>query len=105
MFKKILFILIFVSITACGANIGESIKGGLTGKKKSNTDEFLVRKKAPLILPPNFDELPLPKDQQVKEEDDTTLKDEILSIEKIGKKTQSDGISSTLENSILKKIK
>tara|TARA_B110000438_G_C15200285_1_gene388423 strand:+ start:17 stop:331 length:315 start_codon:yes stop_codon:yes gene_type:complete len=104
MLKKILFILIFVSVTACGANIGESIKGGLTGKKRSNTDEFLVRKKAPLILPPNYDELPLPKDQQASE-DGTSLKDEILSIEKIGKKTQSTGVSSSLENSILKKIK
>ena len=104
MLKKILFILIFVSVTACGANIGESIKGGLTGKKRSNTDEFLVRKKAPLILPPNYDELPLPKDQQASE-DGTSLKDEILSIKKIGKKTQSTGVSSSLENSILKKIK
>ena len=30
-------------------------------KKKNNSDEFLVEKKSPLIMPPDYKELPLPK--------------------------------------------
>jgi hypothetical protein len=33
----------------------------LTGKKKTNSDEFLVKKKNPLSLPPEFEKLPEPK--------------------------------------------
>ena len=29
-------------------------------KKKNNSDEFLLEKKIPLVLPPNYGELPLP---------------------------------------------
>ena len=34
-----------------------SVKETLTGAKKSNTDEFFVKKKTPLDLPPNFNEI------------------------------------------------
>ena len=55
-FEKIvinLFILILLS--SCG-----TIKEGFSSQKKDNTDEFLVEKKNPLKLPPDFEELPLP---------------------------------------------
>ena len=29
-------------------------------QKKNNSDEFLVEKKSPLLMPPDFDELPVP---------------------------------------------
>ena len=34
---------------------------GITGSKKENNDEFLVQKKSPLLMPPDYDELPNPK--------------------------------------------
>ena len=37
-----------------------TIKDNLSLKKKTNVDQFLVDKKDPLVLPPDFDELPLP---------------------------------------------
>ena len=40
--------------------------GGFMGGKKDNTDEFLVQKKNPLVLPPDYNDLPLPKDQKEK---------------------------------------
>ena len=52
----ILSLIFFGSLTSCGA-----IKDGFSLQKKDNTDEFLVEKKNPLKLPPNFDELPVPK--------------------------------------------
>ena len=60
-FEKFFFlIVIFVTfISGCS-----SIKDTLTGVKKQNTDEFLVKKKDPLVLPPNFNDLPKPQTQK-----------------------------------------
>mgnify|MGYP002632489461 FL=1 len=58
--KNIFLIVIFVTfISGCS-----SIKDTLTGVKKQNTDEFLVKKKDPLVLPPNFNDLPKPQTQK-----------------------------------------
>jgi len=57
--KKINFFLIllaFLSLASC-----QSVKDGLSGNKGNNSDEFLVKKKNPLILPPDYSRLPDPK--------------------------------------------
>ena len=46
----------------------QSIKDGLSGKKGENSDEFLVKKKSPLVIPPKYMELPEPKTTNI---DDT----------------------------------
>ena len=38
----------------------QSVKDGLSGNKGDNSDEFLVQKKNPLVLPPDFKKLPTP---------------------------------------------
>ena len=64
--KNIFLIVIFVTfISGCS-----SIKDTLTGVKKQNTDEFLVKKKNPLVLPPNFNDLPKPQTQKNSENND-----------------------------------
>ena len=70
--------------------------------------EFLVEKKSPLVMPPDFDELPIPKvnkkDEEIKEENQ--IKD--LIINKKGENTNSNNIEDTnksFENLILEKIK
>ena len=50
----ILFFIIFLS--SCS-----TVKEGFKNQKKNNTDEFLVQKKSPLVMPPNYKELPIPK--------------------------------------------
>tara|TARA_B110001452_G_scaffold163622_1_gene136393 strand:+ start:888 stop:1205 length:318 start_codon:yes stop_codon:yes gene_type:complete len=61
--KNIFLIVIFVTfISGCS-----SIKDTLTGVKEQNTDEFLVKKKDPLVLPPNFNDLPKPQTQKNRE--------------------------------------
>ena len=55
--KKLLFIVTLFFLSSC-----QNVKDALTGKKYENSDEFLVIKKNPLILPPNFNDLPSPKD-------------------------------------------
>ena len=56
MLKKITYILLFIFLVSC-ANTFDSVKRGLTGAKKNSADEFLVKKKDPLILPPDFENL------------------------------------------------
>ena len=35
-------------------------------KKKATTDEFLIEKKNPLVLPPDYSELPVPRKEKKK---------------------------------------
>ena len=52
---RIFFIFLILNfLTAC-----QSVKDGLTLKKKPASDEFLVQKKSHLVLPTNFGELTL----------------------------------------------
>ena len=67
----------------------QSIKDGLSGKKNENSDEFLVQKKNPLVLPPNYMELPEPNSEQI--ENNVTLLEEETDIEKL---FQSDSTSN-----------
>ena len=103
--RNILYlILILFSFSAC-----QSVKDGLTGNKKSNSDEFLVEKKNPLVLPTDFDKLPEPKTLIVSDEnkeEEIDLKT-ILTKENISQSTESTSknSSSSVEQSVLEKIK
>ena len=103
--KKIsLFILLLIVTSSC-----QSIKDGLSGKKGENSDEFLVQKKNPLVLPPNYMELPKPKDDTLEDEitkinEETDIK-KILDIETSSSNSQSTGTSRSIEDFVLKKIK
>ena len=57
MFRVVLIFLIFIILNAC-----ESAKEGFTLQKQNRADEFLVKKKNPLVLPPKFGELPSPEE-------------------------------------------
>ena len=54
--KSFIFIL-FVSMLVGNCS---TLKEGFINDKKKGTDEFLVEKKQPLTMPPNFEKLPLP---------------------------------------------
>ena len=90
-------------LSAC-AGTWDSVKRGITGEKRNSTDEFLVEKKDPLTLPPDFENLPKPSEALTEDEES-----EISSFEKsFGQDTNEDeeiSTSSSTEQSILKKIK
>ena len=99
MFKKITYIIIIIFfITSC-ADTASSIKRGLTGAKKTSGDEFLIQKKDPLILPPDYENLPIPNEEAVTEEISTFEKNLGTLIE------DNSSTSSSVEDSILKKIR
>ena len=71
-FFKIFGVLnLLLLLLSCGI-----IKEGFQNPKKKSSDEFLVEKKSPLVMPPNFNELPIPKRSQNDENlDDNKIKD------------------------------
>ncbi len=97
-----MFSLIFV-LTSCSGGTWEDIKTGLTGGKRQSTDEFLIRKKDPLSLPPEFDRLPTPEDKILESKEvsvfERTLQKTTLSEE------SSPGAKSTEEYNFKKEIK
>ena len=95
--KIVFFMMLSFLITSC-----ESLREGITGSKNQSTDEFLVKKKDPLVLPPDFENLPNPSERQISVE-------EMTSFEKtLKKQTISESSSTTgnsVEESILNQIK
>ena len=103
MLKRIIYLItVFFFVTSC-AGTWDSVKRGLTGQKKNSTDEFLVEKKDPLILPPDFEKLPTPKEQMDAKEEAESFK-KILKKNTTTEKTTSSTATST-EESILERIK
>ena len=100
--KKTIFLMLLIFlVTSCGG--WDSVKRGLTGAKRQSTDEFLIQKKDPLILPPDFDSLPSPTERDEAAE-------EVSSFEKTLKKASETEVTSTsaessAEDSILKQIR
>ena len=87
----------------------DGLKGFKLKKKSTSGDEFLIQKKDPLVLPPDFSKLPNP-DEEVKEK--KREDNEESQIEMLLKKDNSDvqenensnSSDSGLKKSILKKI-
>tara|TARA_B100002019_G_scaffold101661_1_gene87686 strand:+ start:1500 stop:1814 length:315 start_codon:yes stop_codon:yes gene_type:complete len=57
--KKLILLSISLMLFSCGGGLKEAAKV-LRNEKTNSTDEFLVKKRDPLILPPNYNELPRP---------------------------------------------
>ncbi len=91
--------LLLVFFTVSCADSFDSIKRGLTGAKKTSADEFLIKKKDPLILPPDFENLPIPDEETAAEEMSTFEKNLETLLE------EDSSTSSSAESSILKKIR
>jgi len=97
---KILVIFFFLSFftTSC-----QTLKDGLQGNKKSNrAEEFLIDKKKPLVLPPDFSILPKPATEEESESKN-------MDVESLLKKNSFENNievkeNSNLEKSILEKI-
>ena len=98
--KKInLLITLSFLITSCGG-LSEAGKV-LRNEKIRTTDEFLVKKKDPLELPPNFEELPLPNSKKDSQKSDEKI-EEILNTSDISVSKEKP---TSVEESILDNIR
>ena len=98
-----IFILsnLFIFLLSCG-----TVKEGFSNQKKNNSDEFLVEKKTPLVMPPNYNELPEPKiNQQKIEEEQNSIKSLLLQEDETLNDNEIDDKDKKLEESLLEKIK
>ena len=99
-FKKFILLYLLIFLSGCG-----SLKEGFSNQKKNSSDEFLVEKKSPLVMPPEFNELPKPEsDKIVTNSEDDVIKKLITKDENVIYKSEKD-IEEKLEESLLKKIK
>ena len=100
--KNISYLLIFFFLLSCGSleDAGKVLKN----EKIRTTDEFLVKKRNPLMLPPNFEEIPEPGSTTKKEEEENEKIKKILNMEKNNESLKSDKFSSA-ESSILNRIR
>ena len=103
-----IFILIFLFlITGC-----QDVKKGFSGKKIDQGEEFLVIKKNPLVVPPDFEKMPMPKDETEKSNSIKVENNQDNDLEKLFK-TQDQNIdvsesrenTGNLEKKIIDKIK
>jgi hypothetical protein len=103
-----IFLLIFLFLlSGC-----QDVKKGFSGKKIDQGEEFLVIKKNPLVVPPDFEKMPIPKDE-IEESSSKKFENNQDSEFKKLLKTQdqnidiSDSIENTgnIEKKIIDKIK
>ena len=101
--KKIFLLFLLLNfVAAC-----QSTKDALTLQKKNTTDEFMIEKKSPLVLPPNFNELPVPDREKISAKNNSVNNDDIESIVNKNKSLSNqtkNSKSTSLEKSILEKI-
>ena len=107
-FKFSIFIVAFISLFL---NSCSGIKEALQGKKRSKQgDEFLVEKKNPLSMPPDYEKLPVPG--QTEEETtwgEANSSEDIKKLLDLEQSTENDETTNNqpgdIESSILNKIK
>tara|TARA_B100001057_G_scaffold196183_1_gene196886 strand:- start:1083 stop:1391 length:309 start_codon:yes stop_codon:yes gene_type:complete len=100
--KNIQFLLIISFLLVSCGSLKDAGKV-LRNEKIKSTDEFLVKKRNPLVLPPNFEEIPEPGSiSENKQSEDEKIK-KILNAPKSDNSTKRK--STSLEESILNKIR
>ena len=97
--KLILLNLILIISVSC-----TSLKEGLTNQKKNSTDEFLVEKKSPLVMPPSYGELPTPTSEKALKVNENNIEKLIGKSKEETSQTLSNQ-NKSLETSILGRIK
>ena len=76
--------------------------GGFKLKKKADSgEEFLIEKKDPLVLPPDFSELPKPNEQPETVDEEVNIKS-VFDVEQIG--TEEDNNQNSSKSIIKKSI-
>ena len=103
-----IFLLIFLFLlSGC-----QDVKKGFSGKKIDQGEEFLVIKKNPLVVPPDFEKMPIPKNEikksnsiEVENNQDNDFKKLLKTQDQNVDLSDSRENSGDLEKNIIDKIK
>ena len=98
-FKTLTSVCLFLFIYSCG-----TIKEGFINQKKTSSDEFLVEKKSPLVMPPDFNDLPVPKSEKSEDNSEINKIKELVSVDK-NENDEKNNSNQNFEESLLEKIK
>jgi len=98
--ETFLFYILMSFLYSCGA-ASEAGKV-LRNEKTKTTDEFLVKKREPLTLPPDYKNLPEPGSIGISKKNKNNSIDKILNIpeENIAKKNKSSSVEQSIINEI-----
>ena len=99
-FKLLIIFQIVLFFNSCS-----TMKDGFSNQKKDNTDEFLVKKKSPLVMPPDYDELPTPKKENDQIENTNKVKKLITQNNGNSSIENNQNLNNSMENFVLDKIK
>jgi len=100
---KIKFLLLFLPFLIWGCQSLSEVGKVMRNEKTNSKDEFLVKKKQPLTLPPDFAEIPEPGALEKKEkEKEKNSIEKAIKIDK--KKSNKTPRSGSVEESILNRI-
>ena len=103
-----IFLLIFLFLfSGC-----QDVKKGFSGKKIDQGEEFLVIKKNPLVVPPDFEKMPIPQNEIEKSKSSKVENNQDSDLKKL-LKTQDENVNvpdsrkntGNLEKKIIDKIK
>jgi len=100
--KKILLNCILMSFLYSCSGSSDAAKV-LKNEKITNTDEFFVKKRDPLILPPDYNNLPKPNSVKESKENNDNKINKILKLPDQSTSTATG--SSSVEESIMKNIR
>jgi len=99
--KALVLLNLTLFLFSCG-----SVKEGFKNQKKENSDEFLVEKKSPLVMPPNYNDLPIPNTNQKEiQEGDSKIKSLILKDQSQSSASTNNQTDKNFEEKLLEKIK
>ena len=100
-FRNFIFLNILLLLMSCG-----TLKEGFINKQKNSTDEFLVEKKSPLTMPPDFNELPIPKKSEETTNDKENDFKKLINNEDVEIKSEDNkSVNKSIDESLLNKIK
>ena len=98
--KKFILLNFILLLVSCG-----TMKSAFENQKKNNTDEFLVEKKSPLVMPPDFNELPIPKEIEIQEDVNENEFKLLITQDNQEIKSNEKDINKSFEELLLDKIK
>ena len=99
-FNRIL-VIITLGLFISGCN---SVKKAFDPERKNSSEEFLVEKKSPLSMPPEFDELPIPSNEKVDKESQISNIDLLITEKDSTEKSEVIELDKVFEQLILDKI-
>ena len=104
MIKNIKFSLLIIISTILLSNCS-SVDKAFDPQNKNTSEEFLVEKKSRLSIPPSFEELPVPSNDKVDEENQIDNIKTLITEKNNNKKLETVESDKDFEQSILDKIK